>query len=455
MCLKDIAFFGDNFAWVYEPRAGREHNIPWNLYPHEVQMLDWLEARFQNKEDGLIEKSRDMGATWTFALWTLWHFLFDPEFSALIGSRKEDLVDNKLPDSIFGKYDFMLAHLPYWLLPVGFDLSKHRTYMKIINPENHNALTGESTNPAFSRSGRYSVIGIDEFAFVERSYSIWQAAGDSTSTRIPLSTPNGKGNKFAELALDSPIKKLRLHWTLHPEKDQTWYDREKTRRTEQEVAQELDISYERSQRGRVFQSEWEELKQSGRLTDVPWDPMLPVYTSWDFGIGDSTAIGFYQEAKGGAVRKIDYYENSGVAIDHYIKVVQAKPYRYYQHYGDITIKRKELGTGRSVWELLKQSGITIRGKILKNKDDGINAAKLLMRKLWVDKRLTGFVDAVENYHFPFDEDKQIYGDMPVHDWSSHACDQLQYFAINLSSYQESQVKTVENPEKYRHAVTTY
>jgi hypothetical protein len=414
---KDPLFFVDNFCWIYEPRAGRDHIIPWRLYPHERDMIHWLEERFKEEEDGLIEKSRDMGATWTFCVWTLWHYLFDDEFSALIGSRKEDLVDNKLPDSIFGKYDYILAHLPSFLLPAGFDMGKHRTYMKIVNPENHNALTGESTNPAFSRSGRYSVIGIDEFAFVERSYSIWQAAGDSTSCRFPLSTPNGKGNKFAELALETDIKKLKLHWSLHPEKDMAWYEKEKLRRTDQEVAQELDISYERSTRGQVFKNEWEELKAQKRLANVPWDPMLPVSTGWDFGIGDATAIIFCQETKTGAVHLVDYYEHSGASIDHYIKVIQGKPYRYFQHYGDITIKRNELGTGRSVWEILKQSGILIRGKMLKKKEEGINAAKMLLRKTWVDSKLTDLIDAIENYHFPFDEDKQVYSDMPEHDWS--------------------------------------
>lgn len=455
MAKKDSAFFVDNFCWIYEPRSGRDHIIPWRLYPHETEMLKWLEERFKGQEDGLIEKSRDMGVTWTFCVWTLWHFLFDDEFSALIGSRKEDLVDNKLPDSIFGKYDYLLSHLPSFLLPAGFEMGKHRTYMKIVNPISHNALTGESTNPAFSRSGRYSVIGIDEFAFVERSYSIWQAAGDSTSSRFALSTPNGKGNKFAELALESSIPKLKLHWSLHPEKDQAWYENEKKRRTDQEVAQELDISYERSTRGQVFKIEWEELKAQKRLGEVPWDPMLPVSTGWDFGIGDATAIGFYQETKTGAVHLIDYYENSGVSIDHYIKFLQAKPYRYYQHYGDITIKRNELGTGRSVWEILKQSGIVIRGKTLRKKEEGINAAKMLLRKMWVDKRLLDFIDAIENYHFPFDEDKQVYSDMPEHDWSSHGMDQLQYFALNFKSYQESQKKPTLDARKYKFSATTY
>ena len=81
MCRRDIAFFCDNFCWIYEPRPGMEHIQPWHPYPHELKQLDWMEERFKNREDGLIEKSREMGVSWSFCLWLIWHFLFDSEFS--------------------------------------------------------------------------------------------------------------------------------------------------------------------------------------------------------------------------------------------------------------------------------------------------------------------------------------------------------------------------------------
>ena len=170
MCKRDIAFFANNFCWIYEPRPGMEHILPWVMYPHELLQIDFMNERFRLREDGLTEKSREMGATWTACLWSLHHFLFDEEFSVLIGSRVEDLVDNKLMDSIFGKIDFLLQHIPTWLRPHGFDFLKHRTYMKIVHPKNYNSITGESTNQQFSRSGRYSSILLDEFAFTERSH---------------------------------------------------------------------------------------------------------------------------------------------------------------------------------------------------------------------------------------------------------------------------------------------
>lgn len=477
MCRRDVVFFCENFCWIYEPRPGMEHIQPWHLYPHEIEQLDWMDERFKATEDGLIEKSREMGASWTYVLWGTWHFLFDEEFALLVGSRVEDDIDNKMPDSIFGKFDFVLRHLPHWILPVGFDIGKHRTYMKIQNPSNHSSITGESTNPNFSRSGRYSAIIPDEFSFVDRSYSIWQATADSSPVRFPISTPNGKGNKFGELALGDEIKKLTLHWTRHPEKSlgrytitaeeklekglkgglirSPWYDKECARRTEQEIAQELDISYERSTRGRVYELEWDDMVIHGRLTDVPYDPFLPVDTSWDFGIGDETWILFFQVTKTGAINLIDAHSNSGVSIDHYLKVIQNKPYRYHCHYGDITIKRNELGTGRSVWEIMQKNGVVIRGKILRKKTDAINATKMLMSSLYVDKKLTKFIDSVQNYHYNWDETKQVFSEDPEHDWSSHAMDALSYYALNWRRTTPPQTRIITNPEKYRFSSTVY
>jgi hypothetical protein len=441
LCRLDSAVFINNFCWIFEPRTlknQREHNLPWVLYPHEYQLLDYLDERYRVQEDGLVEKSRDMGVTWTVCAWMLWKWMSGTEFTALIGSRKEDLVDNGLVDSsIFGKFDYLLEHLPPWLLPQGYEKKKHRMYMKLINPETGNSLTGESTNPAFSRSGRYSMIFLDEFAYVDKSFSIWQAAGDSTNVRIPVSTPQGKGNKFADLALGPMIKKLSLHWRLHPEKDEEWYQQQKKRRTNEEIAEELDISYERSQRGRVFQDEWQDLIVDGRLNkEVLFDPLLPVDTSWDFGLGDATAIGFFQLTKEGNVRMIDHYENSGYDIFHYLKIIQAKPYRYAYHYGDITIKKKDLTGGRSVWEILRDNNVRIIGQKIRNKRDTINASKIMMRTMWVKANLTKFVDAIENYHFQWDEDKQVYSEQPVHDWSSHSADMLGYYAFNRRAHKE-------------------
>jgi hypothetical protein len=445
-------FFANYFLWTYDPRPGVPNpKTCFILYDFQEDTLRWLVEHIKSGNDCLLDKSRDMGATWLVLAAILHQFLFTDGFAALLGSRKEDAVDNWQLDSLFGKLDFMLRHLPPWMLPHGFSFQKHRNYLKISSPKTGNSIVGEATNPNFSRSGRYSCIFLDEFAFIDDSSTIWMATGDASPCRLAVSTPNGKGNKFYELRYESNIDVKSLHWSLHPKKTDEWYQKQCFRRTPEEIAQELDISYERSTKGRVYGTELDEMKKKLRIGDFPFDPSLPVETSWDFGIADPTSIGFYQTNMFGEVRMIDYYQNSDVSVDHYIKVLRDKTenlgYEYKGHYGDIAGTQRSMSTGKSVIDDLRRGGIAITYRKAK-KDDFINAGKKLMSNLWInEKTCRTFIKAIENYHFEFDDTRRVYSDKPVHDWSSHACDQFGYFAINYRGFSKGPVKSLSRSVK--------
>jgi hypothetical protein len=250
---RDPVFFFNQFAWTYDPRPeAKPNNFPFLTFPFQDDYIRELESAFNGVYDLHTDKSRDMGASWMVLTWIVYKWRFGETFNALTGSRKEDYVDNYQPDSLFGKMDYQIRSLPDWLLPKGYNHQKHRTFCKIVNPESGNTIQGESANRDFSRAGRYSVILLDEFAFWEFGDSVWTATADSSPVRIVVSTPRGKNNKFGDLKFNSDIKKISLHWTLHPFKDEQWYANEKLRRTPREVAQELDIDYEASGSERVF-----------------------------------------------------------------------------------------------------------------------------------------------------------------------------------------------------------
>lgn len=278
---RDPVFFFNQFAWTYDPRPeAKPNHFPFLTYEFQDDYIRELEAAFKAIHDLLTDKSRDMGVSWMVLTWVVWHWLFDKSFNALVGSRKEDMVDNFQPDSLFGKMSYVIDRLPTWLLPIGYDKNKHRTFCKIVNPETGNTIQGESANRDFSRQGRYTVILLDEFAFWEFADSVWTATADSAPIRIAVSTPRGKNNKFADLKFETKIKCVSLHWTLHPYKDAAWYEAEKARRTPREVAQELDIDYEASGTERVFS-----LRVNKLLRDnVVIDP-FEVPKNWAFRAG--------------------------------------------------------------------------------------------------------------------------------------------------------------------------
>lgn len=241
-CRRDILFYFNAFAYTFEPRVDHNH-LPFVTYPFQDEYIETIWKSITTELDTLTEKSRDMGATWMCVTIFLYGWNFHGH-QYLVGSRTEDKVDAMGSlDTLFGKLRYNLSFLPKQFLPKGFDLRTHSNYMKLVNPSNGNAVIGESTNENFSRQGRYKAILLDEFAFVEKADSIWQAAGDSAPCRLPISTVHGIGNKFAELRMSNKIKVCTLHWSKHPKKTPEWYEAEKMRRDEVAVAQELDINY--------------------------------------------------------------------------------------------------------------------------------------------------------------------------------------------------------------------
>jgi len=157
-------------------------------------------------------------------------------------------------DTLIEKIRFIIRNQPSWMRPYGWNPEQHSNYMKIVNPVSKATITGEATNNNFSRGGRRRAIFFDEFAFWECDQSAWRASADSSNCRIVVSTPNGMNNQFAKLRFSNSIDIQSLHWRLHPEKNQDWYDNECKRRNFDaiEIARELDIDYEGSAEGILF-----------------------------------------------------------------------------------------------------------------------------------------------------------------------------------------------------------
>ncbi len=277
-CQRDICFWFNHFCWTFDPRE-KPAQLPFVLYPYQETFIQTLVRHIEQGEDFLVEKSRDMGVSWLILLLFQYYWLFHPGSNFHLGSRKMESVDRKGDIStLFEKLRFNLFRLPQWMRPDGFNPTRHDNQAKLIQPANGNIITGESSNENFGRGGRYKAILFDEFPFWPCDDAAYASAGQSSPCRILVGTPYGKNNKFGELRFHSPIEVASLHWRLHPLKDETWYERQKARMTEDEVARELDINYHLSVRDRVF-------KQFGELhkSQLEYIPGKRIIRSWDFG----------------------------------------------------------------------------------------------------------------------------------------------------------------------------
>lgn len=245
--------------------------MPMVMFPRQEDLVYFLMAMVDGEEDGLIEKCRDMGATWVCAAFSVWLWLFRPGASIGWGSRKQDLVDRLgVMDSIFEKIRSILRSLPREFLPPGFNFEEHSTFMKIINPATGAAITGEAGDN-IGRGGRNLIYFKDESAHYTHPEAIEAALGDNTRVQIDISSVNGLGNVFHRRReagiewVDGPAHAGRtnifvMDYTDHPEKDAEWYERRKQKAIDDGLlhifAQEIDRNYSAALEGTIIPAEW-------------------------------------------------------------------------------------------------------------------------------------------------------------------------------------------------------
>lgn len=182
-------------------------------------------------------------------------------------------------------------------------------------------------------------------------------------------------------------------------------------------------------KGAYYTKQIQEARQQDRITNVPYEAQIPVYTWWDLGVGDSTCIGFFQFV-GREVRMIDYYEASGEGLNFYVRELASRGYVYGGHYAPHDIAVREFSSGRSRKDIAKDLGIDFDIAPNIPIDDGINAVRMRFRSLWIDKtKCSAFINAISQYQKEWNEKMGDYKAKPMHDWTSHAADMLRYFAV--------------------------
>lgn len=201
--------------------------------------------------------------------------------------------------------------------------------------------------------------------------------------------------------------------------------------TEDEYEQEFECSFESSLKGAFYGDELSNAYKEKRITRVPYEPILPVITAWDWGMNDSTAIGFFQHV-GKERRMIDYYENNGHSIEHYISVLFNKGYVYDYHIVPHDFQVKEFSSeGRTRLEVAESLGLR-NMEVLERFgfNDGVNAAKTVFPQLYIDEaKCEKFLDALSQYQRVWDDKKGEFSDKEQKDWTNHAADMLRYYAL--------------------------
>ena len=215
----------------------------------------------------------------------------------------------------------------------------------------------------------------------------------------------------------------------------------------EQFSQEFECSFDAAVVGAYYGRLMAAAEADGRITGVPYEPTAQVWTAWDLGMRDSTAIVFAQVV-GREVHIIDSYDASGVDLGHYVREIINRPYLYAGHIVPHDAQARELGTGKSRLEVLESLGLkNIIVAPVHRVEDGINAMRTIIPRCWIDARKnTRLIDAWKMYRSEYDDKLQSLKPRPVHDWTSHFADAGRYLAMTLDS-QIRPMHNVSEPEE--------
>lgn len=300
--------------------------------------------------------------------------------------------------------------------------------IQLVGSDNYDSLMG--TNPRGCVFSEYALQDPRAYQYIRPILTA------NYGWALFLSTPRGKNHlwELYNIAQQSPewfCLKLTIEDTNHIPLWEIEKERAEGIMSEDLIQQEYYTSFTMGVEGSYYAKYLDRMRVKAQIGAVPWEAGFKVHTCWDLGVRDSTCIIFFQTI-GQTIRIIDYYEKNKEGLEHYVKVLQNKPYSYGRHIAPHDIRVKEFGSGMTRFEKAKQLGISFTIAPDVSVVDGIESVRSLLGKVWIDEvACAPLVKALENYRQEYDAKRKVYKDYPLHDWSSHAADAFRYLAISL------------------------
>lgn len=229
----------DDWGTTYDPRLASTV-VPFVLWPKQRDLLHWIMDRWSAGERGLVDKSRDVGATWCASALYVALAVTRPGLTLGLGSRDEDTVDRSDdPASIFHKLRFFIDNLPVELRggngPIGT-----RSHMRLSFPATGSTITGDA-GKNIGRGSRTSIYIVDEAAHLQHPQAVEAALSATTNCRIDISSIMGADNPFNIRRRSGQVPRFTVHWRDDPRKDGEWYAKQQRELDAITVARELDL----------------------------------------------------------------------------------------------------------------------------------------------------------------------------------------------------------------------
>jgi len=220
-------------------------------------------------------------------------------------------------------------------------------------------------------------------------------------------------------------------------RDNPWFpdvlndERLKAKRTmtEEDYGNTWEGKARRVAAGAIYRREIDDLYADGRITLVPYDPLLPVHTVWDLGWNDAMTIGMVQRGPK-HVAVIDYIEDHGRLLSWYVGELEKRPYRWGIDFLPHDGKTKDFKTGKSTEQILRELGrknVQVLDRI--SVEEGIKATRMMLYRAYFSETKTGrLIECLKRYRRDINQRTGEAGE-PLHDEFSHGADMTRYIAM--------------------------
>lgn len=292
--------------------------------------------------------------------------------------------------------------------------------IQVLGSDNYDAIRG--TNPC-------GVI-LSEYAY--QNPNVWKLILDPILSKnkgwaVFNSTPNGRNHFFDlyQYGINNPdefyVSKITNSDT-HFISDNDIAKKKAQGISEEFLAQEYECSFDIGVEGSYYGKQMRDMKNEKRIGYVPYDRNCLVYTAWDLGFADSMSIVFFQR-RGNEILVIDFYENRGYQLAHYLEELRRKNYNYGKHYIPHDGKAHDR-LGNTFTDIAQAQGFSMtvlprQTSIL----EGIEKVRGMLPRVFIDETKCDYlIRCLLDYHAEYDERSQVYKSHPHHNWSSHAAD---------------------------------
>jgi phage terminase large subunit len=335
--------------------------------------------------------------------------------------------------------------------------------IQLVGSDNYDHLMG--TNPRFLVFSEYALQNPKAWEFFK---PILRA---NKGIALFNSTPRGKNHlyKLYNMAIEQVERFKNPEWWVErltientysvidgkavPVLTQKDMDQERSEGSPEEfIQQEYYCSFNSGNFGAYYADLIEKAEQESRIAFFPYNNSFPVYTFWDIGFTDGTAIWFAQNIKGKWIF-IDYYCDHGKGLMHYIKRVKEMPYVYTAHVGPHDLKQTDYASGVTTWDAANRLGIRFDFAPQVSIQDGIDATRKLLTTACFDRMKCNDgqgpdngIECLKSYHKKWNDGMKCFSNHPVHDFASEPADALRYAATYLidKEFAGSRIITVQN-----------